>query len=729
MQPRSIRSALLAVAAAAAGLAVVASTGGPAEAATVSQTLSCSPGGNQSVSLITTAPATVTAGGTFTVVLAPGSSGKADGAEVKNMVTTFRAPAGSEVVAGSASTSGGSGSLGTVSTSISGQDVSIRTSGPVPNGQSFTPPTLSFQLRATGAAGTDLKVTFRQSSAYTLTVAGSINVNCNAATPLSTLTSTVIQAAPTTTTTTKPTTTTTSSTTTTTKPGSTTTSTWSPTGACGTVGTTTAPAGTTSVKVTAVGGSGGASGVQGGSASVAGGTGGQAIGTFPASGGQTYSAVVGCNGANGGSFANTATPGGYAPGGGAGRGSVIIGTAGASAGSGGGASAACLGSQCSSTVETASPLVVAGGGGGGGVSNCVGTSSGAGGTGGSGSSTIASNGTGPSGANGGSASGTGGAGGANSTGGPGYGGSNADGTGGAGVNVVGGAGGGGFVGGGQGASANTGCKGAGGGGGGSSWVRQTGTGTSFGTNGAAKVVLVFTYVTSGTTTTTTGPCTADKAPFPTVQALVTQQYQDFTGKAPTTAQNGQWVPAITNCSATADALIVSLLPADLTVRDDARLVRLYLAFFKRPPDPDGFAYWQRQLDAGKGLINAAKKFAESPEFKRTYGTLSNGAFIDLVYENVLGRTPDPSGRAFWLTRLDNKTKNRGDVMINFSESSENVRTKTNHVQVFRLHRSMLQRFPSSAAYDALLDPILEDGKALTDTAKAIRLSPAYDARV
>ncbi|MCU1370594.1 MAG: hypothetical protein JWO77_1788, partial [Ilumatobacteraceae bacterium] len=323
------------------------------------------------------------------------------------------------------------------------------------------------------------------------------------------------------------------------------------------------------------------------------------------------------------------------------------------------------------------------------------------------------------------------------------GGSTGDGSGGAGGNVVGGAGGGGFVGGGAGAKASLGCKGAGGGGGGSSWIRSTGSATSFAQATSAGVTLTFTIQTPATTTTTstttsttapttttttTAPCSADKVPFATVQALVTQQYQDFTGAAPTTAQNNQWVPAITNCTATAEALIVSLAPADQTL-DDARLVRLYLAYFKRPPDPDGFAYWQRQLDNGKGLINAAKKFAESSEFTTKYGSVSNASFIELVYQNVLGRPSDPTGKSFWLTRLDNKTKNRGDVMINFSESSENVNKKVKQVQVFRISRSMMQKFPNKATFDALMQPLLENGKTVGDAAKAIRLSPAYDARV
>ena len=109
--------------------------------------------------------------------------------------------------------------------------------------------------------------------------------------------------------------------------------------------------------------------------------------------------------------------------------------------------------------------------------------------------------------------------------------------------------------------------------------------------------------------------------------------------------------------------------------------------------------------------------------------MSNDAFIELVYQNVLGRASDPDGKTFWLTRLNNKTKNRGDVMINFSESSENVNKKVNHVQVFRLYRTMLAKFPSKTAYFDLLNPILNNGKTLEDAAKAIRLSPAYDARV
>ena len=42
-----------------------------------------------------------------------------------------------------------------------------------------------------------------------------------------------------------------------------------------------------------------------------------------------------------------------------------------------------------------------------------------------------------------------------------------------------------------------------------------------------------------------------------------------------------------------------------------------------------------------GSVSAA--FARSPEFTSRYGALSDGGFVDLVYRNVLGRSPDAAG--------------------------------------------------------------------------------------
>jgi Ca2+-binding RTX toxin-like protein len=100
--------------------------------------------------------------------------------------------------------------------------------------------------------------------------------------------------------------------------------------------------------------------------------------------------------------------------------------------------------------------------------------------------------------------------------------------------------------------------------------------------------------------------------------------------------------------------------------------RLYRAAFDRTPDTEGLSYWIRGMDAGARLQDVAKSFIASPEFISTYGAnTSDNAFVDLLYNNVLGRAPDDGGRAFWLDSMQNHGVSREQALIGFSESLEN----------------------------------------------------------
>ena len=100
--------------------------------------------------------------------------------------------------------------------------------------------------------------------------------------------------------------------------------------------------------------------------------------------------------------------------------------------------------------------------------------------------------------------------------------------------------------------------------------------------------------------------------------------------------------------------------------------RLYQAYFLRAPDPAGLSYWGVAYANRMTLPQISDFFAKSTEFQNRYGTLDNAGFIDLIYKNVLARTPDPSGRAYWIGVL-NAGRSRGAVMIGFSESPEFVK--------------------------------------------------------
>ncbi|MBK5222926.1 MAG: DUF4214 domain-containing protein [Acidimicrobiia bacterium] len=100
------------------------------------------------------------------------------------------------------------------------------------------------------------------------------------------------------------------------------------------------------------------------------------------------------------------------------------------------------------------------------------------------------------------------------------------------------------------------------------------------------------------------------------------------------------------------------------------LQRLYTAYFLRLPDDGGWNHWVASTTGGQSLSSISGYFAGSPEFRGRYGNLGNGEFVDLIYQNVLARTAEPTGRAYWLGLLDSGRQGRGAVMLNFSNSAE-----------------------------------------------------------
>jgi len=118
------------------------------------------------------------------------------------------------------------------------------------------------------------------------------------------------------------------------------------------------------------------------------------------------------------------------------------------------------------------------------------------------------------------------------------------------------------------------------------------------------------------------------------------------------------------------------LAFDITGKDGnaGTIYRLYQAAFDRKPDAPGLGYWIKEFDQGqKDLAGVAYDFLISDEFEATYGspeTVSDEAFLNLLYRNVLGRDADGPGKAYWLEQMANGFA-RERVLASFSESEEN----------------------------------------------------------
>jgi hypothetical protein len=104
--------------------------------------------------------------------------------------------------------------------------------------------------------------------------------------------------------------------------------------------------------------------------------------------------------------------------------------------------------------------------------------------------------------------------------------------------------------------------------------------------------------------------------------------------------------------------------------------RIYKAAFDRDPmagDTVGLGYWISQMDRGMSTVEVAARFIDSNEFRTLYGSNpSNGDFLVRLYQNVLDRSPDQGGYAWWIDQLQNNPeKTWKKVLADFAESPEN----------------------------------------------------------
>ncbi|MCU1355457.1 MAG: Peptidase [Acidimicrobiales bacterium] len=208
--------------------------------------------------------------------------------------------------------------------------------------------------------------------------------------------------------------------------------------------------------------------------------------------------------------------------------------------------------------------------------------------------------------------------------------------------------------------------------------------------------------------------------FGSWNAFVTRQLTDFTSKA-AAGDVASGVASLTGGLAPEDYIVSVRHGADAVANVDP-VTRLYLAYFGRLPDASGVHYWVGKRRAGRTLSWISSSFAASNEFSRKYGSLSNAAFVDRVYQNVLGRPGDPAGRTYWISQLDRHKKSRGHVMLNFSDSTEYRGKAADKVDVANVWIAMLAKAPTAGQLTDALARLAGDTPLATLVDEVLRSS-------
>lgn len=195
------------------------------------------------------------------------------------------------------------------------------------------------------------------------------------------------------------------------------------------------------------------------------------------------------------------------------------------------------------------------------------------------------------------------------------------------------------------------------------------------------------------------PCAKDNDIFTVDRLFAMQQYRDFLSREGDSSGILSWTANITSGSYTRAQVVDSFFNSPEFGGVVPPVVRLYFAYFLRIPDYSGLMYWLGQYRAGLPLASISNSFSTAPEFIARYGSLNNGQFVTLVYSNVLGRAPDPTGYNYWVAQLDTGAMTRGQVMLGFSESPEYQARIYNSVYVTMMYVGMLRRSPEQLGFD------------------------------
>lgn len=188
----------------------------------------------------------------------------------------------------------------------------------------------------------------------------------------------------------------------------------------------------------------------------------------------------------------------------------------------------------------------------------------------------------------------------------------------------------------------------------------------------------------------------DLGPYGSGEELMSDALSTLRGSSAVIDERDEFAAAINE-----EGLVAAI---ETLVGPDSRAAsvdRLYVAFFRRPPDYEGFRYWIERQGDGLGLVETAELFAASREYEERYGDLSFEEFLDLLYMDVLGRAPDQSGKAYWLQRLEdsNDIVTRGSIVAFFAESEELRGLTAERSEIVALTVLLEDRRPTRAEID------------------------------
>jgi hypothetical protein len=133
---------------------------------------------------------------------------------------------------------------------------------------------------------------------------------------------------------------------------------------------------------------------------------------------------------------------------------------------------------------------------------------------------------------------------------------------------------------------------------------------------------------------------------------------------------------------------------------DATVNSFYLAYYGRPADPAGLAYWSQALAQNNGdfsaIINA---FTTSPEATTRFGSATASDRIADVYQQLFNRAPDADGLAYWTKAIESGTVTIADAAIQIMNGAQSTDAQLSTLRQQAAAQFTAEVAASGTAYD------------------------------
>jgi len=140
----------------------------------------------------------------------------------------------------------------------------------------------------------------------------------------------------------------------------------------------------------------------------------------------------------------------------------------------------------------------------------------------------------------------------------------------------------------------------------------------------------------------------------------------------------------------------------------SQIEQLYVAYFDRPADVAGLAYWNNALNANGGntaVISA--QFSVQPEYTATFSGLTNDQIVNLIYVNLFHRSAESAGLRYWSDLLTAGSITVSNIVTQVIAGAQNADLVSinNKVLAASAFTAALNANNASTSYDGTTAPL------------------------